>query len=94
MKIGEMTLNEARQAFLGDLVRSLAEGTDADDLLTTAAINGFAEEVRNAVISDISARFLDLELADWSAVLTVRTVNLEHLASGALHTPSSGSSAR
>jgi len=85
MKIGEMTINEVRQAFLEDLVSSLAAGADSEDLQATAAVDGFADEVRTAEISDIRTQFLDPDLADWSTLLTVRTVNHERLASGALH---------
>ena len=84
-KIGEMTINEARTVFLTDLVASLAAGTDATALQAMAAVDGFAEEVRTAVISDVSARFIDPELKEWSAVLTVRTDDHERLAGGALH---------
>jgi hypothetical protein len=85
MKIGELSVNDARQVFLTDLVASLAAGTDAASLQAMAAVDGFAEEVRTAVISDISARFVHPDLAKWSAVLTVRSADHERLAGGALH---------
>jgi hypothetical protein len=85
LKIGEMTLVEARQAFLTDLVASLAAGSDQETLQSTAAMEGFADELLNAVISDIRADFVDPALENWTALLTVRTENHGGLAHGALY---------
>jgi len=84
-RIGELSLVEARQVFFSDLVASLAAGTDPQSLLARAAVDGLAEELQRAEISDISTKFLDPDLVDWTAVLTVRTVNHDQLASGVLH---------
>lgn len=84
-RIGDLSLAEARQLFFSDLVASLAAGTDAEGLLGRAAIDGFSEELQRAGISDLTTGFLDPELADWTAVLTVRTSRHDQLASGVLH---------
>jgi len=83
-KIGELTVSDARALFFSDLVASLAAGTNAEQLLTFAAVDGFADEIRNGVISDITAEFTDAQLGAWKSVLTVRTADYERLAAGVL----------
>lgn len=85
MKLGEMAPNEARQVFLTDLIASLAAASDEEGLQATAAVDGFAEELLSAVISDVRTQFVEPELQDWTALLTVRTENHDRLANGALY---------
>jgi hypothetical protein len=85
MRIGEMSVPEARQVFLTDLVASLAIASDAEGLQSRAAMEGFADELLQAVISDIRAEFVDPELKDWAALLTVRTESHAALAQEALY---------
>lgn len=85
MKIGEMSVPEARHVFLADLVASLALASDQDSLQSTAATEGLADELLQAVISDIRAEFVDPDLGEWTALLTVRTESHAGLAQGALY---------
>jgi hypothetical protein len=85
LKIGDLSLPQARQAFLSDLVATLALGTDADNLQAVAAMEGFADELLHAAVSDIRAAFVDPDLKDWTAIVTVRSDNHAGLAQEALH---------
>ena len=85
VKVGSMSISEARQLFLSDLVVLLAQASDEDGLQATAAVQGFADELLHAAVSDIRAEFVDRDLAAWTALLTVRTENHVGLAQGALY---------
>jgi hypothetical protein len=84
-KIGDRSLNDVRQAFLSNLITSLAAASDEENLQATAAMEGLADELLSAVISDIRTEFVDPALQEWTALLTVRTEDHNGLANGALY---------
>lgn len=85
VKVGTMTVAEARSLFLSDLVVALAQASDEESLQATAAIEGFADELLHAAVSDLRANFVNEALKEWTTLLTVRTENHAGLAQDALY---------